>query len=74
MDDEVHLTRAQRNALMKEEHKRSAQDAAALLEKALELRAEMEKEERGVLSAKAAKEMDEIDRLAKNIRGRLMRN
>jgi len=74
LGDDIHLTHKQHAALIKQDHDKSARDAAALLELARELQSEIEVHDDGAVSAKALKDSDEIERLARSIHGRLMRN
>ena len=64
---------AQIEALLKQEHERSLKDAGELLKLAEELKIEIEKSDRHVLSMKAIRRTEEIEKLAKRIRGRLQR-
>jgi hypothetical protein len=65
--------RSQRNAIAKADYKKNLEDAAALVRAAEDLKADLEKEEAFVVSLKAVKKTEEIEKLAKNIRGRLKR-
>lgn len=67
------LKRSQVEALLKQEHERSLEDAARLLELAEELKAELEKNDRHVLSVGVLKKTEEIEKLAKRIRNRMKR-
>jgi hypothetical protein len=67
------LKRSQVEALLKQEHERSMEDAARLLELAEELKAELEKNDRYVLSVGVLKKTEEIEKLAKRIRNRMKR-
>jgi hypothetical protein len=64
---------AQRDALIKADHKKNLADAATLLNLAEELKSELEKEDPLVISAKDIKRTEDIQKLAKNIHGRLTR-
>ena len=72
---DVHLPggKSQMEALLKEDHKRSIQDAAQLIELAESLKQELEKEDRHVLSVSSLRKTEEIEKLAKKIRTRLKR-
>jgi hypothetical protein len=59
--------------LLKAEHKRSVEDAGKLLQLAEDLKIEIEKNDRHVLSISAIKKTEEIERLAKRIRDRMRR-
>lgn len=69
-DEGIHLTRRQRNDLIKAEHRKNVRDSEALLAMAYRLKSDLEKTDR---AAAAPKEIDEIERLAKNIHGRLLK-
>ena len=66
--------RSQREAMLKAEYKRTLKDAGLLVELAEELKAELEKNERHVLSVSSIKKAEEIEKLAGRIRKRLKRN
>jgi hypothetical protein len=65
--------KSQLEALLKEDHKRSIQDAAQLIELAESLKQELEKDDRHVLSVSSLRKTEEIEKLAKRIHGRLKR-
>ncbi len=65
--------KSQVEAMLKEDHKRSIQDAAQLLELAEGLKQELEKDDRHVLSVSSLRKTEEIEKLAKKIHGRLKR-
>jgi ATP-dependent helicase/DNAse subunit B len=67
------LKHSQVEALLKQEHERSLEDAAELAKLADQLKIELEKGDRHVLSLKAVKQTEEIEKLARRIRGRLRR-
>ena len=67
------IGKAQVEALLKEDHKRSIQDAAQLIELAESLKQELEKGDRHVLSINSLRKTEEIEKLAKRIHGRLKR-
>ncbi len=67
------LKQAQIEALLKDDHKKSLEDAGTLMRLTEELRMELEKNDRHVLSLAAVKKTEEIEKLAKRIRGRLRR-
>jgi hypothetical protein len=64
---------SQRQAILKAEHKKSVEDGEKLAELAGEVRADLEKGDANVVSLKTIKQLDEIERLSKRIRGRLKR-
>jgi hypothetical protein len=59
--------------ILKEDHKKSLADAAELLKLAGELKTELEKNDRHIVSVTSIRKTEEIERLAKRIRGRLRR-
>ena len=65
--------RSQREAILKAEHKKSLDDVAEILRMAGELKAELEKNEQWVVSMKSIKQTEEIEKLAKRVRGWLKR-
>lgn len=65
--------RSQSDAILKEDHAKSLKDAAEILKLAEELKLELEKNDRHVLSVGALKKTDEIEKLVKRIRGRMRR-
>ena len=60
--------------IIKDDAKRNTEDADKLLAMALELRAEVAKSSTQVVSVKASKDAQQIEKLAKSIRGRLNRD
>jgi len=65
--------RNQTEEILKAEHAKSLKDAAELIKLAEDLQAELEKNDRHVLSVSALRKTEEIEKLAKRIRGRLKR-
>jgi hypothetical protein len=65
--------RSQRNAIAKADYKKNLEDAAAMVRAAEDLKADLEKEDAFVVSVKTVKKTEEIEKLARNIRGRLKR-
>ncbi len=63
--------KSQREEILKAEHEKSLKDAAALIELAEQLKADLEKNDRHVLSIATLKKTEEIEKLAKRIRARL---
>jgi hypothetical protein len=53
------------------EHKKNLEDAAAMAKLAEEVSEDLEKNDRYVVSIKTLKQLDEIEKLAKAVRGRL---
>jgi hypothetical protein len=64
----------QRDEILKAEHEQNLKDAARLADLADELKQELEKNDRYVLSVSTLKKTDEIEKLAKKIRSRLRHN
>jgi hypothetical protein len=74
LDDHMRRTKmARQEALLKDEYKKSLEDSAELSKLAEELKIELEKNDHNVLSLAAVKKTEEIEKLAKRIRGRLRR-
>jgi len=67
------LKQSQIEAILKDDHKKSLEDATELLKLSEELKMELEKGTSHTLSLSALKKTDEIEKLAKRIRGRLRR-
>jgi len=63
--------KSQQEEILKAEHEKSLKDAAALVELAEQLKADLEKNDRHVLSIATLKKTEEIEKLAKRIRTRL---
>ena len=67
------LKQSQIEAILKDDHKKSLEDAGELMRLSEELRMELEKNDKNVLSLAAVKKTEEIEKLAKRIRGRMKR-
>ena len=65
--------RSQMEEILKAEHQQSLRDAGDLLKLSEALKIDLEKNDRHVLSVGTLKKLDEIEKLAKKIRGRLKR-
>jgi hypothetical protein len=74
-DREVRLPsgKLQREEILKADHEKDLKDAAALVELAEQLKQELEKNDRHVLSVGSLRKTEEIEKLAKRIRARLRR-
>jgi len=74
--DDVRLPngKSQRDEILKAEHEQNLKDAAQLIELAEQLKEDLEKNDRFVLSLATLKKTDDIEKLVKKIRGRLRRN
>ena len=64
----------QRDEILKAEHEQNLKDAAQLADLAEQLKQELEKNDRYVLSISTLKKTDEIEKLVKKIRSRLRHN
>jgi hypothetical protein len=65
--------RSQKEAILKHEFKKALDEAGELLKLAEELKADLEKDDRHVLSVNTLRRTEDIEKLAKRIRGRLKR-
>lgn len=65
--------KSQREEILKADHKKNLEDATELLRLAEEVKADLEKGDRYIVSVKTLKKTEDIEKLAKNIRGRLKR-
>ena len=65
--------KSQKEEILKADHKLNLDDARRLVEVAQGLKAELEKHDQQVLSLNAIRNTEEIEKLAKRIRGRLRR-
>ena len=66
--------KSQRDEILKSEHQQNLKDAAELAELADQLKIDLEKNDRYVLSMATLKKTDDIEKLAKRIRTRLRHN
>ncbi len=67
------MKRQQVEDLLKADHKKSVEDAEELMKLSEQLKIELEKNDRHILSLKAYKKTEEIEKVAKRIRGRMKR-
>jgi hypothetical protein len=65
--------RSQKEEILKSEHAKSLEDAGELMKLSEELKVDLEKNNRHIVSVKTLKKLDDIEKLAKRIRGRLKR-
>jgi hypothetical protein len=65
--------KSQREEILKADFKKSLSDAAELSQLADELKSELEKGSPDVVSVKSLRQLEQIEKLAKRIRGRLKR-
>jgi hypothetical protein len=72
-DEDVPLPNGkQRDEILKADHERDLKDAAQLIELAEQLKQELEKNDRHVLSISSLKKTEEIEKLANRIHSRLV--
>ena len=64
----------QQEEILKQEHQQNLKDAGQLIELAEQLKADLEKNDRHVLSMSTLKRTDDIEKLVRKIRARLRRN
>jgi hypothetical protein len=64
----------QRDEILKIEHEQNLKDAAQLVELSEQLKEELEKNDRFVVSMATVKKTDDIEKLVRKIRSRLRRN
>jgi hypothetical protein len=65
--------KSQREEILKADHKKNIEEAAELLRLAEEVKADLEMNDRYVVSVKTLKKTGDIEKLARSIRGRLTR-
>lgn len=65
--------RTQREMIVKDDYKKNLRDSAELARLAEELKADLEGGDPHIISVQALKDANDIDKLARNIRGRLRR-
>ena len=65
--------KSQKDEILKADHEKDLKDAATLVELAEQLKQELEKNDRHVLSVASLRKTEEIEKLAKRIRARLRR-
>ena len=63
---------SQQDEILKADHQRDLKDATQIMELAEELKKELEKNDRHVLSISSLKKTEEIEKLAKRIHARLV--
>jgi hypothetical protein len=64
---------SQKEAILKADFAQSLKDADTLIRMAEDLKIDLEKNDRHVLSVRTLKKLDEIDKMTRRIRGRLKR-
>jgi len=72
-DDRLPNGKSQKDAIAKEEYEKSVQDARELVKLAENLQADLEKNDRFVVSVPDIRKTEDIEKLARRIRGRLKR-
>jgi Tfp pilus assembly protein PilO len=72
-DQRLPSGKSQKEEILKADHQKSLRDAAEIVKLAEELKAELEKNDYHVLSVSALKKTETIEKLARNIKGRLRR-
>ena len=74
--EEVRLPngKLQRDEILKAEHEQNLKDAAQLIELSEQLKEDLEKNDRYVLSMSTLKKTDDLEKLVKKIRSRLRHN
>lgn len=72
-DQRLPSGKSQKEEILKDEHRKSLRDVAEIVRLAEELKAELEKSDYHVLSIPALKKTETIEKLARNIKGRLRR-
>lgn len=65
--------KSQKEEILKADHEKSLEDASKLMQLTEELKIELEKNDRHVLSVSTLKKLDDIEKLSKRIRSRLRR-
>lgn len=70
-DTQLPNGKSQHEEILKMEHKKNLADAAAMVKLAEEVSEDLEKNDRFVVSIKTLKQLDEIEKLTKAVRGRL---
>jgi hypothetical protein len=74
-DQEIKLPsgKSQREEILKADHEKSLEDATQLMKLSEEVKIELERNDRHVVSMASLKKLEEIEKLAKRIRSRLKR-
>jgi hypothetical protein len=65
--------RSQKEQILKADHEKSLEDADELMQLSEELKIDLEKNDRHVLSVSTLKKLDEMEKLVRRIRGRMKR-
>jgi len=72
-EDRLPNGKSQKEAIIKEDYRKSLEDSRELVKLAEALQAELEKNDRYVVSLSEIRKTEDIEKLAKRIRGRLRR-
>lgn len=72
-EDRLPNGKSQKEAILKEDYRKSLEDSRELVKLAEALQAELEKNDRYVVSLSEIRKTEDIEKLAKRIRGRLKR-
>lgn len=64
---------SRKEALLKADHRKSLEEAQELSRLSVELQADLEREDRHILSLATLKKLDRMEKLVKNIRSRMKR-
>jgi hypothetical protein len=73
LDRKMPNGKSQRDEIAKADHEKNLEDAARLEQLSTEVHDELEKSGSGVVSLKMLKKLDDMEKLTRNIRGRLKR-
>ena len=65
--------KSQHEAILKADYQKNVQEATELAKAAEELKADLEKSDKNIVSVRNIKKTEEIEKLARSIRGRLKR-
>lgn len=72
-NDRLPSGKSQKEEILKADHEKSLQDSSELMKLSEELKIDLEKNDRHVLSVSTLKKLDEMEKLVKRIRSRLKR-
>ena len=74
-DTEIRLPngKSQKEEILKADHEKSLEDSAKLIELSEDVKADLEKNDRHVVSVGTLKKLEDIEKLSKRIRSRLKR-
>jgi hypothetical protein len=66
--------KSQRDEIVKADYKKNLQDAATLVELSREIRDDLQQSDAYIVPLKTVKKLEDLEKLSRNIRGRLKRN